>query len=116
MQFEIGNFWHWMFIAGATVTSAWNACRVFFASYEANHAFAVAPFYAFWYELAATMAGWMGLWKLAPALLECSGADCRLTGSWVQYGLACVAILAVSGFIPVIVESIVHRVGRLVAH
>src|SRR5690606_19970797 len=104
VDFDIGNVWHWLFVVCATVTSAWNACRVFFAGYEAGHILSLAPFYAFWYELAATMAGWMGLWAVLPTVMDCSGGACRMTGSAWQWLVAGLSVLAILGLVPKIVD------------
>jgi hypothetical protein len=114
MDFEIGNAWHWAFIAGATGGSAWSACRVFFAEYEDSHVFSLSPVWAFWYELAGSMAGWMALWELLPLILQCTGSgDCTLTPVLPRALLLVVAVLGVFGQIPKVVDRALEALGRL---
>ena len=114
MEFDIGNAWHWVFIAAATSGSAWNACRVFFAAYEESRVFSLGPFYAFWYELAGSMAGWMAFWQLLPLIVECAeGGACRLAPVLPRALLFALAVLGITGQIPRFVDRLLEALGDL---
>ena len=93
MKFDIGIWWHWLFIAFATLGSADNACRVFFAAYDRCRNPFHIPFFHFFYELAGSFAGWMSLWYLIPLAFHCAGAVCDFEFSWVGLLLLVLAIL-----------------------
>jgi hypothetical protein len=116
MDFEIGNAWHWAFIACATGGSAWNACRVFFAEYEESHVLSLSPFGAFWYELAGSMAGWMACWELLPPILACvEDGACGFEPVLPRVLLLVVAVLGISGRIPVLLDRLLEALGELVS-
>jgi len=111
MKFDIGIWWHWLFIGFATVGSAANACRVFFAAYDAARNPFFIPVFQFFYELAGSFAGWMSLWYLIPRALDCTGAECGLRFSWLGLLLLAVAILGIFGQIPNALNRLADGVG-----
>ena len=114
MKFDIGIWWHWLFIAAATLGSAYNACRVFFAEFAALHNPFFIPFFQFFYELAGSFAGWMSLWYLLPLAFDCSGAHCDFKFSWLGLLLLAVALLGIFGRIPSALNQLADGIGRLV--
>jgi hypothetical protein len=100
MKFDIGNWWHWAFIAAATLGSAYNACRVFFSEYAASQNPLFIPFPQFFYELAGSFAGWMSLWYLLPLMFDCTGKACVFHFSWLGALLLAFAAVGISGSIP----------------
>jgi hypothetical protein len=115
MKFDIGIWWHWLFIAFATLGSAYNACRVFFAAYAASRNPFFIPFFQFFYELAGSFAGWMSLWYLLPLVFRCSGADCDFKFSWLGVCLLAVAVLGIFGRIPSALNHLAEGISRLVS-
>ena len=112
MEFDIGTWWHWLFIAAATLGSAFNACRVFFTEYDARTNPFFIPFFHFFYELAGSFAGWMSLWYLLPLALKCSGGDCISSFAWHSVPLLAVAVIGICGWIPSTVSFLVDGIGR----
>lgn len=100
MNFDINIWWHWVFVVIATLGSAWNACRVFFRAYDATSNPFHIPVFRFLSELAGSFAGWMSLWYLLPLALDCSGAHCEFTFSWLGAVLLAAAVLGILGWIP----------------
>ena len=114
MDFQIANPWHWAFIACATGGSARNACRVFFAEYEHAHVFSLSPFYEFWYELAASMAGWMACWKLLPVALSCAESGGCASGPVLpRLLLFLVAVFGVLGLLRRLIDRLLELAGEL---
>lgn len=111
MDFDIGNPWHWLFVFGATFGSAWHACRVFFTAYESHPLFSPGPFFDFWYELGASMGGWMGLWALWPNVMLCDAAGCRYSGSAWQALLLLLAALCIFGQLPRLIDRMLAGFG-----
>jgi hypothetical protein len=100
MKFDIGIWWHWLFIASATLGSAANACQVFFAAYDQSRNPFHIPVVQFFFELAGSFAGWMSLWYLIPQAFDCSSVGCALKFSWLGLLLLALALLGIFGQIP----------------
>ena len=115
MKFDIGIWWHWLFIAGATLGSSYNACRVFFSAYDASRNPFHIPFFQFFFELAGSFAGWMSLWYLLPLAFECSGARCDFKFSWLGMMLLAVAILGIFGQVPGALNRLADGVSKLLS-
>ena len=115
MKFDIGIWWHWLFILVATLGSAGNACRVFFAAYEASRNPFFIPFIQFFYELAGSFAGWMSLWFLLPQAFHCSGAGCDFEFSWLGLLLLGVAVLGIFGQIPNALNRLADGISSLLS-
>ncbi len=115
MKFDIGIWWHWLFIAGATLGSAYNACRVFFSAFDASQNPFHLPFLQFFFELVGSFAGWMSLWYVLPLVLTCSRSDCDFDFSWRGALLLMVAALGIFGQIPNALNHLVEGVSRLVS-
>lgn len=113
MNFDIGIWWHWLFIAGATLGSAFNACRVFFSAYDASRNPFHLPFLQFFFELAGSFAGWMSLWYLLPLVFACTGADCDFNFFWRGVLLLTVSALGIFGQIPGVLNHLADGVSRL---
>ena len=113
MEFDIGTWWHWLFIAAATLGSSYNACRVFFTEYDAGHNPFLIPVFQFFYELAGSFAGWMTLWYLLPMAFKCFGGNCVSGFTWHNVPLLAVAVAGIFGWIPAIVNHLVDGIGRL---
>lgn len=115
MKFDIGTWWHWLFIAAATLGSAWNACRVFFDAYDASHSSLFPPFFQFFYELAGSFAGWMAMWYLVPLMFTCTGADCRFEPTWRGALFMSLAALGIFGRIPDTIHYLAGGVNRMIS-
>ena len=115
MKFDIGIWWHWLFIMSASVGSAANACRVFFAAYDHSRSPFHIPVVWFFYELAGSFAGWMSLWYLIPKALDCSGAGCDFKFSWFGLLLLPLALLGIFGQIPNALNRLADGVSNLIS-
>lgn len=115
MKFDIGTWWHWLFIFAATLGSAWNACRMMFESYDASHSSLFPPIWQFFYELAGSFAGWMGLWYLLPVMFTCAGGDCHFQPTWTGALLLVLAAVGIFGKIPDAVHWLADSVQQLVS-
>jgi hypothetical protein len=113
MKFDIGVWWHWAFVAAATLGSAYNACRVFFEEFDASHNPLFTPIYQFFYELAGSFAGWMSLWYLLPLVLDCAGGACEFHFSLPGTLLLAVAVVGIFGQLPGAINRLVDGFGRL---
>ena len=115
MKFDIGTWWHWLFIAAATLASVYAACRVFSEEFAASHNPIVSPLFHFFYELAGSFAGWMALWKLLPFAMSCSGPECDFDVSFIDVLLGIVAVVGIFGQIPTVIDRSFSGLSRLVS-
>ncbi|MBI1731173.1 MAG: hypothetical protein HYR49_00195 [Gammaproteobacteria bacterium] len=115
MKFDIGVWWHWLFIAFATLGSAYNACRVFVDEFATSHNPLFTPMFQFFYELAGSFAGWMSLWYVLPLVFDCKGGNCTFSFSWFGALLLAVAVVGIFGHIPGAINKLVDGIGRLVS-
>lgn len=113
MEFDIGVWWHWLFVAAATLGSACNACRVFFSAYAASHSPLFPPVFQFFYELAGSFAGWMALWYLLPLTFVCGGGTCSFDPSLRGLPLFMIGALGVCGRLPDAIHRLASGAGRL---
>jgi hypothetical protein len=115
MKFDIGVWWHWLFVAAATLGSAYNACRVFFSAYDASHSPLFPPVFRFFYELAGSFAGWMALWYLLPLTFTCSAGACTFDPTLRGLLLLVIGALGVFGRLPDAIRFLASGAGRLVS-
>lgn len=108
MEFEIGNPWHWLFLAVALPASARSACKAFFAEFDVSRTPFLSPVLEFWIALCGTCSGWFALWHVLPAVTGCAGSSCPDALSFANFGLVVVAATGISGLLPEVVHGAIR--------
>ena len=109
MGFEIGNPWHWLFLAMAMGASARAAWKALFDGIDASDNPLFQPFVQFWIALFGTSGGWFAMWSLLPLVHACAAPACNRPASAVDVILVIIAAIGMPGFVP----DVLHWLVRL---